>query len=514
MIRAGVFFLTLAFPIFGLTFHDVRPFRLHLPSEPANLDPQKQRSSASSYLLQNLHRSLFSFDDDKGLVPDLAEARCERPSPTKLRCRLKPHLKWSDGKDLVAEDFARPFRRLADPKENAPRADIAFQLKNGREVFAGKAKPTQLGVRVIDARTVEFELATPTNEFEWLLASTLTAPFRPPGAARESLVTTGPYRIMKWESGRSVTLQPNFHYPGGTVDRPPVEMLFVDEDETALRLYQKKQLDLLRRLPTLYIPRHQKSPDFHWIPVTRLDYLGFGPRLKDQPQLREALALSLDYKALQALFHSEGVPGCPGLPESWFPSGQIPCHTLNSARAKTLARESKWTGPLLMSYSSLGGEDHRRAAELEQSNWQTHAGLQVRLKSLENKIFLSELRTSPPDLFRKGIAVDRPTCLAALENFGKDSDENFLHVNSAEFEKILQELAQTLDETRKKELCLKGVSHLMDNHLLIPLGRMHFAVLASTDFTGWRLNQMNQMDLANLRLTKPTMAPKPSKTSQ
>ena len=43
--------------------------------------------------------------------------------------------------------------------------------------------------------------------------------------------------------------------------------------------------------------------------------------------------------------------------------------------------------------------------------------LDVELEQVENKLFLDRLEKSPPDLFRKGINLDRPTCNAALEHF-------------------------------------------------------------------------------------------------
>ena len=39
---------------------------------------------------------------------------------------------------------------------------------------------------------------------------------------------------------------------------------------------------------------------------------------------------------------------------------------------------------------------------------------------------------------------------------------------------------------------------LMKNYFLIPLGAIHFSMLAKPEFTGWKLNQMNQLDLSNL----------------
>jgi oligopeptide transport system substrate-binding protein len=46
--------------------------------------------------------------------------------------------------------------------------------------------------------------------------------------------------------------------------------------------------------------------------------------------------------------------------------------------------------------------------------------------------------------------------------------------------------------------CLKGVELLMNSHLFIPMGPIHFAILVNSSFKGWKLNQMNQLDLSDL----------------
>src|SRR5437868_2241933 len=96
-----LFFFLVFFP--GTSFA-APVFRLHLASEPTNLDPQLQKSATSSYLLQTLYRNIFVDDDTQGLVPVLGES-CKRESPLVLVCKLVKNLRWSDGSPLTAADF-------------------------------------------------------------------------------------------------------------------------------------------------------------------------------------------------------------------------------------------------------------------------------------------------------------------------------------------------------------------------------------------------------------------------
>lgn len=477
------------------------PFRLHLSSEPGSLDPHAQKSSASSYVIQNLFRNLFIYDNDKGLVPDLGES-CKREKSLALVCKLKKNLQWSDGSPLTASDFLRAYRRILDPKEALPRADLLFKIKNAPAIYKGQKKMDQLGITAPDPYTLRFEFEEKDPDFEYNLASFLLAPIKnllKPSQKVSELIVSGPYQVQEWKSGQKIQLVDNPRYQGvAGAKRPPVEFLFINEDSVALQLYEKNELDFLRRLPTLYIPKLKSRPDFYWIPVIRFDYIGFGPSLREHPKARKALATSLDYKELQKIFSSEGMPGCPGIPRAW--TREELCYSLDVKKAKeTYAGEERPLGSLKMMYSSLGGEDHRRATEWLQAQWQKNLGLKVQMLLRDNKVFLKELQQQPPDLFRKGVAPDRPTCLATLETFAEWSPENYLRLNEAGYQEILKKLGEATSPGEQKKYCTEGVRYLMDRHLLIPLGQIHFSILAKKTFTGWRLNSMNQLDLAGLR---------------
>lgn len=155
-----------------------------------------------------------------------------------------------------------------------------------------------------------------------------------------------------------------------------------------------------------------------------------------------------------------------------------------------------------MSFSSLGGEDHRRGAEWMQEQWQKNAGLKIQLIAKENKIFQNDLIQAPTDLFRKGAPLDHPTCLHALSIFSEISPENFIRLKSSEYEKILKSLRSSTQLKQKKLLCQQGVEYLMSHFLLIPTGPIHLAILTDPNYAGWKLNQMNQLDLSELHFIR------------
>lgn len=496
-------------------------FRFHMPSEPASLDPARFTSTDASYLFHNVYRGLYVYHREQGLRAEGARS-CRFITPRRLRCDLRRDFLWSDGKAVVAEDYVRAFRHLLAPDSRTPGVESLRFVRNALEIHAGRRPAEQLGIRALTSWRLQIDFSAPDPDFLFRLAAPLLAPIRSEVFAErekaDTQLTTGPYQFASWERGKMLRLQANRYYqsPGQnhekaapanakSVARPPVEVLFIDEDETALSLYEQGKLTFLRRLPTVYIDSYRTRPDFMQLPMARFDYVGFGPQLANQPELRRALSLALNYEELRQLYHALGVPGCPSIPEEFMDT--VPCIRFDPQAAKNAwakVPEEQKKRRLLFVFSKLAGDDIKKGAEWMQAQWRKNLGIQVDLEQQEFGVFMARLRQSPPAIFRKGISLDRPTCLSALESFASNEPENFIGLKSPVFDALLSRLKassnNSVTEKAQRRLCSDGVRQLITANVLIPQGRMYFTILANPAFTGWSLNELNQLDLAGLQI--------------
>lgn len=478
-------------------------FRFHIQDEPKSLDPLFVQTSDASYFLNNVMRGLYTYSNEAGLRPEGARD-CVFKTKLKIECELASVL-WSDGSKIVADDYVRAFRRVAGAESRSAAVELLKNVKNAVALHAGKAKPEDLGVHAVDPTRLVFYLENQDPDFLIKLAANVLVPVKtstfPPREKSNEAVVNGPYKIVSWTPGRRVRLETNVNYKGGSKARPPVEILFIDDDETAYNLYRQGELTFLRRLPTTEIPKMKGRPDFLQIPVARFDYLGFGTELTDQPDLREALSYSVDFSELEKILDALGTPGCPSLPRRLMQTE--PCVTFDLARAKKayakVSSEVK-ARRLKFAFSKMGGDDIKKQAEWFQAQWKKNLGLSVDLEANEQGVYLSVLRQKPPPIFRKGIGLERPTCLAALETFAKNGAENFVKFENAAYETIIAKLTARPSSTVARKLCSDGIEILLSEKRLIPLGRIHFTMLARPEFKGWALNEMNQLDLSGLYL--------------
>lgn len=489
--------LMAAFICLGSPAYATAPvFKFHLLTEPLSLDPQRTSASSGNYLFHNLYRGLFSYSRSEGLRPEGALS-CAR-SRLRLTCNLRK-MSWSNGAAVTADQYVNSFRRLIDPAQKSPQADVLFALKNAREIWDGKKPSSELGVRARSQRELIFEFAYEDPEFEFRLIHPALSPL-PPGGFRSreegaAMPVTGPYKLAEWKHGAWARLEPNPKYVGGEKSRPSIEAYFIEEDSTALRLFESGKLTFLRRLVAAEIPRFRSRPEFHQIPIARFDYVGFGPALRDQADARTALIQSVEYADFKRLFDSKGDAGCPSLPAAYL--DRPACLKFNPVAAKKAA-ERAGKPKLTLHFSKMGGDDIARAAEWFQGQWKKNLGWNIELRSQEQGTYLSLLRTSPPPIFRKGVSLDRPTCLAALEIFLKDNPENFIRLDDSRYAELVARLHQSPLPVRKKA-CREAVEHLLTLNRIIPLGEIHFTILASTKFAGWELNELNQLDLSRLK---------------
>lgn len=485
----------LFFSLLALSFSvgaETPAFRFHTFREPESLNPFHQKTSNSGYVTSQLFLPPLKYA--KGKTGSGFLKSCKNLSPKTWSCDFIPGLKYSDGSALKPEDFLDHLKKILDPKMLSPMAAELFYLEGAKDLFQQKANAS-LGVK-LQKNQIHFQLLEPDAEFPLRLISPLLSPFK---EEKNSVIGTGAYRLLEWKKGEVIRLEPNPHFKGGSPDRPLVEVLFQAEDHVALKLYENKELSFLRRLPTLFFRKYENSKEFHLVPQVRFDYFGFSKKVSIEE--RKFLADNFPYKPMQDLLKARPRPGCFSLPEAWskgsvcYPEGsQTPPANLLTPRAITFSQNVEDTKRLLEWFQGFAKDKWK---------WK------LSLEGLENKTFLDRVEQRRADFFRKGLAPDRPSCLAVLENFLPGAAENFIDFSNPEFERILQSLRLEAQAKKRVSLCRKALELLRDQYVLIPTGPIYFSLLVDPNWEGWSLNEINDLDLAQLRFKGPTK----SKTS-
>lgn len=450
-------------------------FRTYVYNEPSHLDSHLLKTTSSNHLLSQLYRNLLRLNKDGELIPELA-SKC-RQKGTLIECQLKSNIQWNNGTPITSEDFLRAYEFiLTDPESLRP--DLLFPIKNAEEIFQKKKVFSTIGIHVQKNKII-FQLKTENSDFIYHLANMILSP-----KAKDGQLYSGPYELETWNKGKNILLKPN-HYFWHSKKRPRLEFKFINDDSIALNLYEKNQLDMVRRLPTFLIANMKTRKDYFEYPLTRFDFLAFNSKLQQNRNLRAAVAQGLDFPELQRLYSSKGLPGCASLPPRFFINEQTPCLRMDLKNAKiALSQVAKSElNNLTYGYSSLGGEDIRRSAEWIQIQMKKNLHLDIQPIGFENKIFLQKSMDGEFSLYHKGVPVEIPTCAEALKQS---------QIKDERTQKAISRLLKSRQKTAQQKICTETIKEILKDFRIIPTGHYDYSTLIRPGFD-FEVNELNQL---------------------
>ena len=438
--------------------------RINLETEPPTLDWSLATDGVSIIAIEQLMRGLTKLGPDLKPVPELAQSWEVSPDGLTYRFTLRPGVVWSDGVPLVAQHFVDSWHRLLAPATAAEYAYFLFPLKNARAYNAGKiADPDAVGVHARGDAVLEVELEAPLVYFPALVNFMVTFPERRDLIERygerwiepPNLVTLGPFVLDEWRHEYKLVLRANPRYFRG---KPAVERItafMIEEDSTALVLFEQGLLDLVK-LPPLEIRRYAERPEYVRQPLLRGYYYGFNTKKPpfDDARVRRAFALAIDRDAFPSLLQGGEQPW-----PAWIPPGMPHANPalglhFDPERARVLLKEAgvdpARLEPVRIVYNS--DQTHKLVAEKVQAFWQEQLGVRVLLENREWKVFLKELQTNTPPVFRLGWGADFPDPDNFMNLFTSYSENNKTGWANPRYDALVEQAAREADPASRQRL--------------------------------------------------------------
>ncbi len=158
--------------------------------------------------LRDLLEGLVIYDEHGNIVPAVAESW--QTKDNKLwQFKIRPEAKWSNGEPVTARDFVHSWKFLT--QQNTPLKQYLrfINLMNAQAVIDNKMPIDSLGVRALDAHTLEIQLDKPTPYLPNMLAHIALLPMK--YGKRKEFVGNGAYRFEE-QQGKFITLEKNSEY--------------------------------------------------------------------------------------------------------------------------------------------------------------------------------------------------------------------------------------------------------------------------------------------------------------
>lgn len=241
------------------------------------------------------------------LIPKLAESYSISPDGKTYTFKLRQHVKFQNGRELVASDVKYSLERVLDPKTQSPGSGFYMNIVGAEEYSSGKAK-TVTGINAPDKYTVKYTLIKPNAAFLHTMA--LNFSFVVPKEAITKYgkdfghhpIGTGEFHLKEWVLGQRLILAKNPHY--FIANRPLLdEIVFqIGLDPTvALLKLQHGEVDFLGDgIPSSRFVEIMKDPKLKKLVVEgeqlQTGYVTINTQMKpfDNVKVRQALNMAIN----------------------------------------------------------------------------------------------------------------------------------------------------------------------------------------------------------------------------
>ncbi len=150
--------------------------KINLATEPPCLDVKKITDSQSQFFAMmcqdGLTRKNLNQEIELSLAKSLKISDNQKTYLFSLRSCL-----WSDGKALTAYDFLNSYLALLHPEFPSSYAYLFFDIEGAKEYKEGILPKDAVGIRALDALSLEIKLHTPNPHFLEILSSVHFYPY-------------------------------------------------------------------------------------------------------------------------------------------------------------------------------------------------------------------------------------------------------------------------------------------------------------------------------------------------
>ena len=457
--RAGHRFIaTLGTALAGLLWAGLataQVLEITMDGSPAGLDAHIVPAFNSVLITGTIYEGLTAIDKDLKIVPSLATAWTVSKDGLNYRFKLKPGVKFHNGKAMTAADVVASLKRVQDAKTASP---YASRLSMVKDIMDDK------GEVVITLNTASLPLVGQ-------LASLAIMPAEAIAKAAElqrSPVGTGPFKFDKWVTDAyvSVVKNPEYHM-AGLPKLAGLKFNIVPESSTRQAGLTSGAYQFFPGVDAITINALARTPGIVTTKVPDLSYTLVGMNVSkppfDNPKVREALNYAVNrHEIVRGVYLGRAsiAAPLPAVLSDWaIPYSEIPCYLSSPDKAKALLKEAGVAMPLAITINVLPNPVTKDTAEIVQAQLEK-AGFKVTLNVQEIGKFVADWRASnftafvsingggvdPDDYFYRTFYSNSSTNVFKYTNpeLDKQLDAGRAATNKVERKKIYDSVQKTL----------------------------------------------------------------------
>lgn len=499
--------------------HGLNPaetIRINLRQEPPSLDWSKSTDTTSALIEYNIMEGLTEYnlkDPELGLVPALAAEWSSNKDASVWTFKIRPGVKWTDGQALTAQHFVDGWERLLNPGTASEYAYFLYSVKNARNYNEGKQKDfSQVGVKAVDDTTLEVTLDSPKSYFPYLLTHHSTYPLRVDVVKKfgdkwtepENIVSLGAYTLKKWEHDNIIVLERNEQYYGEKAKTKNVLGYMINEDSTALNLFEAGKIDVLDQLPSRELAHLSKRPEYRKVPTLGIFYFGFNTEKPpfNNPEVRKAISMAIDRQQITNLLAGGQEPLSSWVPKGMFGYEDDAGMKYDPSKAQKMLDEAGFKNrekfpKIQISFNT--NEDHARVVENVQAQLKKNLGITVEIVNSEWKTYLKSVQTNPSNIFRLGWLADYPDPDNFLNLMTSYSENNHTRWGDKKYDKLIETATTITDKEKRRDIYKQAQEILVEKDVpVLPIYSMVGQYFVGPRVKNYPINPMQKQLLKDV----------------
>ncbi|MGB9143374.1 MAG: peptide ABC transporter substrate-binding protein [Aestuariivirga sp.] len=444
-------------------------------SDVQSLDPHKTSTVEEANILRDLFTGLVTEDVEGGVIPGVAESWTISPDGKVYTFKLRNDAKWSDGSPVTASDFVFAWRRVVNPATGSEYASMAFPVLNAEEINGGKAKPEDMGVKAIDAATLEVTLKGPTPYFLEMLTHQAMYPVNQANVEKfgddfvkaGNLVSNGAFTLAENVPNDHIKIvkNPGF-YDAANVKLDVVNYIPTEDRAAGIKRFEAGEVDSMNDMPTEQLAdlKTKFGDQIHLTPELGTYYYIFKSQKApwNDAKLRNAISMVIDRDQLAEKVWQNSMipayslvpPGVKGYETRTMDYAEMPQLDREDAAKKVFeAMDISPEKPMKLELRYNTSENHKNTAVAFQEMLKPF-GFDVSLINTDGKTHYSYLEQHGDfDVARAGWIADFKDPVTFLNLVHTGDGNNYGEYSNKAYDALLDKAAVEADPAvRMKEL--------------------------------------------------------------
>ena len=304
-----------------------------LDAEPDSLDLAKVSDMYSTTVVSQMIEGLTAIRVDENGAETVEPGMAESWESSEDQMTWTFHLrdaKWEDGVDVKAGDFEYAIKRILNPETASPISGNILFIKNAEEAVAGSVGIDEVGVKALDDKTLEIQLAYPAPYFLSSCAGSSMLPMRQDiveangdsyGTEADKIVGNGPFSLKEWVHNSKISYVKNPSYwNADAVKLEELTMKIINEETARIGEFENGGIDVVPVSTAEWVEKLDQNKDYvkKVVSLPRTVYLFFNQEVElfSNEKVRQAFSIALNREEIA----SEVYQGMQEPAYGWIPN--------------------------------------------------------------------------------------------------------------------------------------------------------------------------------------------------